>query len=130
MLSLYDPIVVPGVERVVLYRDDERTNRFFMVTDKASLVRDESGAPLFTFVLYARDLDRLAENDRDVERGYLALSTQVDGQRRRPAEDPRLPSRSAQRRAVPPAAVPRPDADHGRAGAPPTLHYGQKGPRK
>jgi len=77
VLSLYDPIVVPGVERVVLYRDDERTNRFFMVTDKASLVRDESGAPLFTFVLYARDLDRLAEDDRDVERGYLALSTQV-----------------------------------------------------
>ncbi len=77
MLSLYDPIVVPGVERVVLYRDDERTNRFFMITDKASLVRDESGAPLFTFILYARDVDRLAEADRDVERGYLALSTQV-----------------------------------------------------
>ena len=77
MLSLYDPIVVPGVEQVVLYRDDERTQRFFMVTDKASLVRDETGAPLFTFMLYARDVDRLAADDRDVERGYLALSTQV-----------------------------------------------------
>jgi hypothetical protein len=77
MLSLYDPIVVPGVEQVVLYRDDERTYRFFMVTDKASLVRDQTGAPLFTFILYARDVDRLAEADRDVERGYLALSTQV-----------------------------------------------------
>ena len=77
MLSLYDPIVVPGVESVVLYRDDERPSRYFLVTDKASLVRDEAGVPLFTFILYARDVDRLAADDREVERGYLALSTQV-----------------------------------------------------
>jgi hypothetical protein len=77
MLSLYDPIVVPGVDRVVLHRDDERTNRFYLVTDKATLVRDEGGAPLFTFMLYARDVDKLAADDREVERGYLALSTQV-----------------------------------------------------
>ncbi|HST64934.1 MAG TPA: hypothetical protein VLM05_07075 [Mycobacteriales bacterium] len=77
MLSLYDPIVVPGVEQVVLHRDDELTHRFYLLTDKATLVRDSAGAPLFTFMLYARDVDRLAEDDREVERGYLALSTQV-----------------------------------------------------
>src|SRR5215471_21534661 len=77
MLSLYDQIVVPGVDHVVLYRDGEKPNRFFMITDRASLVHDSDGSPMFTFILYARNVDQLAETDREVERGYIAMSTNV-----------------------------------------------------
>jgi hypothetical protein len=77
MLSLYDQIVVPGVNHVVLYRDDERPHRFYMVTDQASIVREADNSPMFTFILYARNVDTLGETDREVERGYVAMSTQV-----------------------------------------------------
>src|SRR5438046_7802510 len=77
MLSLYDQIIVPGVEHVVLYRDDERPHRFYMVCDQASIVREADTSPMFTFILYARNVDTLAETDREVERGYVAMSTQV-----------------------------------------------------
>ena len=77
MLSLYDQIVVPGVDHVVLYRDDAKPNRFYMVSDQASIVRDTDGSPMFTFILYARNVDQLEETDREVERGYVAMSTQV-----------------------------------------------------
>ncbi len=77
MLSLYDQIVVPGVDRVVLYRDGDFPHRFYMVTDLASLVRDADGSPMFTFFLYARNADQLAEADREVERGYVSMSTSV-----------------------------------------------------
>src|SRR5690348_391298 len=77
MLSLYDQIVVPGVDHVVLHRDGEKPHRFYMLTDKASLVREDDGTKLFTFMLYARNVDQLAETDREVERGYIAMSTNV-----------------------------------------------------
>lgn len=77
MLSLYDSLHAPGVEHVQLYRDDENPHRFYMVPTTPSIGRDEDGNPLATFILYARDVDRLAPEDLEVQRGYLSLSTQV-----------------------------------------------------
>lgn len=77
MLSLYDSFNVPEVPHVTIYRDDERPHKFYMVSERATIARDEEGKPLFTFVLYARDAERLAPEDREVERGYIAISTQA-----------------------------------------------------
>lgn len=76
MLNLFDTEKVPGVPHVQVYRDDERANRFYVVTERVRLARDESGEPLATFILYARDVDRVGEGE-DIARGYLSLSTQV-----------------------------------------------------
>jgi hypothetical protein len=77
MLSLYGSLKVPGVNSVTIYRDDEDPHLFYMMSERPTIARDEAGEPLFTFVLYARDVDRLGAEDREVERGYLSLSTRV-----------------------------------------------------
>lgn len=77
MLSLYGSFKVPGVDYVTMYRDDEDPHQFYMVPERPSIARDDEGDPLFTFILYARDLDRIAPEDREIERGYLSLTTRV-----------------------------------------------------
>lgn len=77
MLSLYQSFDVPDVPNVKIYRDDEKSHKFYMVSERATIARDDEGDPLFTFILYARDVDRLDPADREVERGYLALTTQA-----------------------------------------------------
>jgi len=77
MLSLYGSFKVPGVKHVVLYRDDENPHKFYMVPERPTIARDDEGNPLFTFILYARDVDRLAPDEREVQRAYLSLSTQI-----------------------------------------------------
>lgn len=77
MLSLYGSLKAPGVDYVTIYRDDEDPHQFYMVPERPSIARDEQGVPLFTFILYARDLDRIAPEDREIERGYISLSTRV-----------------------------------------------------
>lgn len=77
MLSLYGSLKVPGVDYVTVYRDDEDPHQFYMVSERPTIARDEDGDPLFTFLLYARDLDHLAPDDREIERGHLSLSTRV-----------------------------------------------------
>lgn len=77
MLSLYGSLKVPGVEYVTLYRDDEDPHQFYMVPERPSIARDEAGDPLFTFILYARDLSRIATEDHEIERGYISFSTRV-----------------------------------------------------
>lgn len=77
MLSFYGSFKVPGVPYVTIYRDDEQAHKFYMVPERPTIARDEDGDPLFTFLLYARDVDRLPADQLEAQRGYLALSTQV-----------------------------------------------------
>lgn len=77
MLNLYDNFSVPGLSHIKLYRDDDNPHKFYMMSERATIARDDSGDPMFTFLLYARDADRLPPDDLDVQRGYLSLSTQA-----------------------------------------------------
>lgn len=77
MLTLFDSFGVPDVPHVQIYRDDEKRHKFYLVSERASIVRDEDGTPLFTFILYARDVERLAPEEREVERGFLQVTTQA-----------------------------------------------------
>ncbi len=76
-MSLYGSFKVPGVNHVQLYRDSDKANKFYMMSSLPTIATDDQGQKLFTFILYARNVDQLAPEDRQVERGYLALSTQV-----------------------------------------------------
>ncbi len=77
MLNLYESFHVPGIPHVKVYRDDERPHKFYMVSERAGIARDGSGNPLFTFMLYARDVDRLPEDQLDIANGYLAVTAQA-----------------------------------------------------
>jgi hypothetical protein len=77
MLTLFNSFTVPDVPNVQIYRDDEKRHKFYMVSERASIARDDDDKPIFTFILYARDLDRLATGDLEVERGYLQVTTRA-----------------------------------------------------
>src|SRR5512132_3468643 len=78
MLNLFGSEKVPGVEHAQLYRSDsEPYNKWYVVTDRVSIARDDDGDPLVSFILYARDVDRLGPDDAEIERGWLGLTTQV-----------------------------------------------------
>lgn len=77
MLNLYGSFKVPGVDHVQIYRDDQDPHQFYMMSERPTIARDDEGNPLFTFILYARDVDRIAPDDLEVERGYMSLSTQA-----------------------------------------------------
>lgn len=77
MLSLYNTIKVPNVNHVLIHRDDDDPAQFYMVSERPTIATDDDGKPLFTFILYARDVQNLDPDDRDVQRAYLSLTTQV-----------------------------------------------------
>lgn len=77
MLNLYDSFGVPDVPNVQIYRDDENPHQFYMVSERCTVARDDDNKPLFTFIMYARDVDKLAPADLEVERAYVALTTQA-----------------------------------------------------
>jgi hypothetical protein len=77
MLNLFGSEKVPGVEHAQLYRSDSEPHKWFVATDRVGIARDDGGDALVSFILYARDLDRLGPEDAEIERGWLGLTTQV-----------------------------------------------------
>lgn len=77
MLSLYQTIKVPNVPYVLIHRDDDDPSQFYMVTERPTIAVDNEGNPLITFILYARDLERLGPEDSEVQRAYLSLTAQA-----------------------------------------------------
>lgn len=80
MLSLYGSFKVPDVDRVTLFRDDEKPHKFYMITDKPVILRASDGTPLLDFISYARNPDvvlaNLEEGEAltDLERGHMQLT--------------------------------------------------------
>lgn len=80
MLSLYGSFKVPGVDRVTLFRDDEKTHKFYMITDKPVILQASDGTPLLDFISYARNPDVVLANLEegepltDLERGHMQLT--------------------------------------------------------
>ncbi len=77
MLTLYDSFDVPTVPNVKIYRDDDVPHRFYMVSERATVARDDENQPIFLFILYARNADTLPPDQLEVERGYVAMTTQA-----------------------------------------------------
>ncbi len=77
MLSLYKTIKIPNVDQVLIHSDDEDPSQFYMVPERPTIATDDDGNPLFTFILYARNVESLTPEDREIERAYISLTTQV-----------------------------------------------------
>jgi hypothetical protein len=84
MLSLFDSITVPGLEKVTVYRDDDDAYRFYVMPSTPRLARDDDGELLLQLMIYARDVDSLPPDQLEAQRGWIAASVEL---RLTPAEE-------------------------------------------
>lgn len=82
MLSLYGSFTVPGVPDVVIYRDDENTRKFYMVSGKPRILRsdprDPASRPMIDLIAYTRDHSQPVPATEDVERGHLQMTVGLE----------------------------------------------------
>lgn len=84
MLSFFDSITVPGLEKVTVYRDDEDAYRFYVMPSTPRIARDDSGELLLQLLIYARNVDTLPADQLEAQRGWIAASVEL---RLTPEED-------------------------------------------
>ena len=82
MLNLFNSFVVPGVERVTMYHDDERDDVFYMLPTKPRFARAEDGGPQVNVMAFARDLSLMADTATklpagETEGGLVSLSVEL-----------------------------------------------------
>ncbi len=77
MLSYFDSITVPGLERITVFRDDEDSAQFYAMPSTPRLARDDKGQLLLDLMIYARDVDKLPVEDLQAQRGWLAASVEL-----------------------------------------------------
>src|SRR3954447_22435481 len=82
MLNLFSAFVVPGVDHVQIYQDDEDQTQFWMLPGKPSLVTAQDGLPAISLLAFARDLSLLADRSSqlpsaETEGGILNMSLEL-----------------------------------------------------
>ncbi|HEX2704549.1 MAG TPA: hypothetical protein VHM65_02230, partial [Candidatus Lustribacter sp.] len=77
MLSFFDSITVPGLEKVTVYRDDEDAYRFYVMPSTPRIARDDSGELLLQLMIYARNVDTLPPDQLEAQRGWIAASVEL-----------------------------------------------------
>lgn len=77
MLSFFDSITVPGLEKITVYRDDEDAYRFYVMPSTPRIARDDDGQLLLQLMIYARDVDSLPPDQLEAQRGWMAASVEL-----------------------------------------------------
>ena len=82
MLNLFSKFVVPGVDHVEIYQDDEDVTQFWMLPGKPSLVVADDGLPAVSLMAFARDLSLMADSATalptgETEGGVLNMSLEL-----------------------------------------------------
>jgi len=82
MLNLFSKFVVPDVDHVEIYQDDEDASQFWMLPGKPSLVIAEDGLPAISLMTFARDLSLMATTATalpagETEGGVLNMSLEL-----------------------------------------------------
>jgi hypothetical protein len=83
MLNLFGAFVVPGVEHVTLFPDDQDDQLFYMLAELPSIVRAADGGPMFSLVVYTRDQPALTQaagvqiSGEDNEAGIVSLTADL-----------------------------------------------------
>jgi hypothetical protein len=77
MLSYFNSITVPGLEHITVFHDDEDATQFYAMPSTPRLARDNQGRLLLDLIIYARDADKLAPEDLEVQRGWVAASVEL-----------------------------------------------------
>ena len=55
MLNFFNSFVVPGVDNVTIFHDDQDPRQFYMLPEFPSIKKAPDGGPMFTLVIFARD---------------------------------------------------------------------------
>ncbi|WP_086766237.1 hypothetical protein [Streptomyces bobili] len=81
MLNLLNKFVVPDVDHVDIYQDDEDPLQFWMVPQPVRLMNGPDGEPTLTILAFARDLSLLAGIDKPLppgqtEGGILSMTVE------------------------------------------------------
>lgn len=82
MLNLFSKFVVPGVDHVEIFQDDEDDTQFWMLPGKPSLVIAADGLPAISLLTFARDLSLMADSSSalpsgETEGGVLNMSLEL-----------------------------------------------------
>ena len=82
MLNLFNSFVVPGVDHVTMYHDDERDDVFYMLPTKPRFVRAQDGGPQVNVMAFARDLTLMADTATklpagETEGGLVSMSVDL-----------------------------------------------------
>lgn len=77
MLSFFDSLTVPGLEKVTIYRDDEDALRFYAMPSTPRIARDDDGDLLLQLLIYARDVANLPPDQLEAQRGWIAASVEL-----------------------------------------------------
>jgi hypothetical protein len=77
MLSFFDSITVPGLEKITVYRDDEDAYRFYVMPSTPRIAKDDDGQLLLQLMIYARDVDSLPPDQLEAQRGWIAASVEL-----------------------------------------------------
>ncbi len=77
MLSFFDSLTVPGLEKVTVYRDDEDAYRFYVMPSTPGIAVDDDGELLLQLMIYARNVDTLPPDQLEAQRGWIAASVEL-----------------------------------------------------
>ena len=55
MLNFFNSFVVPGVDNVTIYHDDQDPRQFYMLPEFPSIKTGPDGGPMFNLIIFARD---------------------------------------------------------------------------
>ena len=83
MLNLFDPIVVPGVEYVTVFQDDQDPHQFYMLPEFPTLAKTmDSQSYQFSLVLFSRELNLIKDANGSIansetEGGLLTMATEL-----------------------------------------------------
>lgn len=82
MLSLFDSFVVPGVEYVTIYKDDQDANLYYMLPEYPRMSLAGDGGPQFNLVIFARDFHLFKDAAADLastetEGGLITMTTEL-----------------------------------------------------
>ncbi|HEV7657739.1 MAG TPA: hypothetical protein VGP36_23815 [Mycobacteriales bacterium] len=82
MLNLFSKFIVPGVDHVEIFQDDEDALQFWMLPGKPSLVTAADGLPAISLMTFARDLSLMADSSSalpsgETEGGVLNMSLEL-----------------------------------------------------
>ncbi|RCG29802.1 hypothetical protein DQ384_19750 [Sphaerisporangium album] len=69
MLNLFSKFVVPGVDHVEIFQDDEDELQFWMLPGKPSPAMTDDGVPSISMMLFARDMSLMASAAEQLPRG-------------------------------------------------------------
>jgi hypothetical protein len=82
MLTLFDSFVVPGVDYVTVYKDDQDPNQYYMLPEYPRMTQAADGGPQFTLIIFARDFHLFKDAAADLastetEGGLISMTTEL-----------------------------------------------------